>query len=127
MMITISFRLKIMIMMLMTCSKIMMRLKLKTTSLKKELKNFNNLIKIRRIMKKIMMLILMMMKLNSIKLKEQILWLKHLIIHMMKQILKKYNKITMNFIQVKKQKTQSFCKFLMKLILMMLQLIKQMI
>jgi len=126
-MITISFRLKIMIMMLMTCSKIMMRLKLKTTSLKKELKNFNNLIKIRRIMKKIMMLILMMMKLNSIKLKEQILWLKHLIFHMVKQILKKYNKLTMNFIQVKKQKTQSFCKFLMKLILMMLQLIKQMI
>ena len=78
-------------------------------------------------MKKIMKLIPMMMKLNSIKLKEKILWLKHLIIHMMKQILKIYNKITMNFIQVKKQKTQSFCKFLMKLILMMLQLSKQMI
>jgi hypothetical protein len=78
-------------------------------------------------MKKRMMLILMMMKSNSIKWKEQILWLKYLIINMMKQISKKYNKIMMNFIQAKKQKTQNFCKFLMKLILMMLQLIKQMI
>lgn len=127
MMITIWFKLKIMIMMLMTCLRIMMKLKLKITSLKNVLKNFNNLTKIKKIMMKIMMLILMMMKLNSIKLKEQILWLKYLIINMMKQISKKFNKITMNFIQAKKQKTQSFCKFLMKLILMMLQLIKQMI
>jgi hypothetical protein len=102
MMITILFRLKIMIMMRMTCSRIMMRLKLKTTSLKNVLKNFNNLIKIRRIMMKIMMQIPMMMRLNSIKLKEQILWQKYLIIHIMKQILKKYNKITMSLIQEKK-------------------------
>jgi len=80
----------------------MMRLKLKTTSLKNVLKNFNNLIKIRRIMMKIMMQIPMMMRLNSIKLKEQILWQKYLIIHIMKQILKKYNKITMSLIQEKK-------------------------
>jgi hypothetical protein len=79
-----------------------MRLKLKTTSLKNVLKNFNNLIKIRRIMMKIMMQIPMMMRLNSIKLKEQILWQKYLIIHIMKQILKKYNKITMSLIQEKK-------------------------
>jgi hypothetical protein len=49
-----------------------------------------------------MMQIPMMMRLNSIKLKEQILWQKYLIIHIMKQILKKYNKITMSLIQEKK-------------------------
>jgi len=45
--------------------------------------------------------------------------------HMMKQILEISKMIMMSFILVKKQKTQNFCKFLMKLIQMMLLSIRQ--
>jgi len=108
MMITILFKFIIMIMMRMTCSRIMMRLKLKITSLKSALKDFNSLIKLRRIMKKMMMQILMIKNFNSIKLKEHLLWQKYLITNMMRQITKRSKLIMMNFNLVKRQNLQSF-------------------
>ena len=102
MMTIILFKFTIMIMMRMTCSRIMMRLKLKITSLKNVLKDFNSLIKQRRIMMKIMMQIPTMKNLNSIKLKEHQLWQKYLIIHMMMQITERSKLIMMNFNLLKK-------------------------
>ena len=79
-----------------------MRLKLKITSLKNVLKDFNSLIKQRRIMMKMMMQIPTMKNLNSIKLKEHQLWQKYLIIHMMMQITERSKLIMMNFNLLKK-------------------------
>ena len=114
-MIIILFRLIIMIMMRMTCSTRMMRLKLKITSLKNVLRDFNSLAKQRRILKKMLMQIPMMKNLNSIKLKEQLLWPKYLKTHMMIKITKRSKLILINFNLVKKQKPQNFQAMMKKL------------
>lgn len=114
-MIIILFRLIIMIMMRMTCSTRMMRLKLKITSLKNVLQDFKSLAKQRRILKKMLMQIPMMKNLNSIKLKEQLLWPKYLKTHMMIKITKRSKLILINFNLVKKQKPQNFQAMMKKL------------
>ena len=68
-----------------------------------------------------------MKKLNLIKFKKKPLWLSLIIKNIIKQISKRFKLILIISNLVKIQKTQSFCKFLMKLILMMLQLSRQMI
>ena len=114
-MIIILFRLIIMIMMRMTCSTRMMRLKLKITSLKNVLQDFKSLAKQRRILKKMLMQIPMMKNLNRIKLKEQLLWPKYLKTHMMIKITKRFKLILINFNLVKKQKPQNFQAMMKKL------------
>jgi hypothetical protein len=68
-----------------------------------------------------------MKKLNLIKFKKKPLWPSSIIKNIIKQISKRFKLILIISNLVKIQKTQSFCKFLMKLILMMLQLSRQMI
>ena len=68
-----------------------------------------------------------MKKLNLIKNKKKLRWPSSIIKNIIKQILQRFKLILIISNLVKIQKTQSFCKFLMKLILMMLQLSKQMI
>ena len=68
-----------------------------------------------------------MKKLNLVKFKKKPLWLSLIIKNIIKQISKRFKLILIISNLVKIQKTQSFCKFLMKLILMMLQLSRQMI
>ena len=68
-----------------------------------------------------------MKKLNLIKFKKKPLWPSSIIKNIIKQILQRFKLILIISNLVKIQKTQSFCKFLMKLILMMLQLSRQMI
>ena len=68
-----------------------------------------------------------MKKLNLIKNKKKLRWPSSIIKNIIKQISKRFKLILIISNLVKIQKTQSFCKFLMKLILMMLQLSKQMI
>jgi hypothetical protein len=68
-----------------------------------------------------------MKKLNLIKFKKKPQWPSSIIKNIIKQISKRFKLILIISNLVKIQKTQSFCKFLMKLILMMLQLSKQMI
>lgn len=68
-----------------------------------------------------------MKKLNLIKNKKKLRWPSSIIKNIIKQILQRFKLILIISNLVKIQKTQSFCKFLMKLILMMLQLSRQMI
>jgi len=68
-----------------------------------------------------------MKKLNLIKFKKKPLWPSSIIKNIIKQISKRFKLILIISNLVKIQKTQSFYKFLMKLILMMLQLSRQMI
>ena len=68
-----------------------------------------------------------MKKLNLIKNKKKLRWPSSIIKNIIKQISKRFKLILIISNLVKIQKTQSFCKFLMKLILMMLQLSRQMI
>ena len=68
-----------------------------------------------------------MKKLNLIKNKKKLRWPSSIIKNIIKQILQRFKLILIISNLAKIQKTQSFCKFLMKLILMMLQLSRQMI
>ena len=68
-----------------------------------------------------------MKKLNLIKFKKKPLWLSLIIKNIIKQILQRFKLILIISNLVKNQKTHSFCKFLMKLILMTLQLSRLMI
>ena len=68
-----------------------------------------------------------MKKLNLIKNKKKLRWPSSIIKNIIKQISQRFKLILIISNLVKIQKTQSFCKFLMKLILMMLQLSRQMI